>query len=116
MCDFDEVVTIHGTKKVTRPSAEEVRAHNILHIPYRDWCPERVAGRGKDLPHHHQASSEKLDIPSVHFDYCFLGSEDQVKHTVLVAKERSSKMTMSTIVPMKGASEEWAVRRLLAFN
>ena len=25
-------------------------------------------------------------MPEVHFDHCFLGSEDQAKHTVLVAK------------------------------
>ena len=33
--------------------------------------------------------------------------------TFIVVRERSSKMTMSSVVPMKGASEGWVVRRVL---
>ena len=33
------------------PSEEEVRAHNVSHLPFRDWCPDCVAGRAKDWPH-----------------------------------------------------------------
>lgn len=48
-------------------------------------------------------------------DYCFLGTEGSHTETVLVVRERPHRMTMSTVVPMKGASLEWVVRRVLAF-
>ena len=32
-----------------------------------------------------------------------------------MVKERNTKMTMSSIAPMKGASEEWTTRRVLGF-
>ena len=48
-------------------------------------------------------------------DYCFLGTEGSSTETVLVLRERPHRMTMSTIVPMKGASVDWCVRLVLAF-
>ena len=33
------------------PTEEEVRAHRVSHLPFREWCPECVAGRAKDWPH-----------------------------------------------------------------
>ena len=35
--------------------------------------------------------------------------------TILVAREKSTKMTLATVVPMKGASVEYPVRRTLTF-
>ena len=95
------------------PTQEEIDEHCLTLLPYRNWCRHCVRAKGKAADHAEHRREDGL--PEIHFDYCFLGSEDQAKHTVLVAKERNSKMTMSTVVPMKGASEEWAVRRLLAF-
>ena len=48
-------------------------------------------------------------------DYFFLDTEGSSIETVLVVRERPHRMTMSTIVPMKGASLEWTVRRTHAF-
>ena len=55
-----------------------------------------------------------MGLLELHMNPCFLGSEDSTKELVLVARERPHRMTMSTIVPMKGASLEWTVRRTLA--
>ena len=30
-------------KPAGKPTAEEVRAHRVSHLPFRDWCPECVA-------------------------------------------------------------------------
>ena len=32
-------------REVPTPSKEEVRRHNITHLPYISWCPQCVAGR-----------------------------------------------------------------------
>ena len=31
------------------PSRKEVEDHYLTHVPYRNWCPHCVRGRGKDL-------------------------------------------------------------------
>ena len=47
----------HGRREAARmndpklPSKAEVEAHNLTHLPYRNWCKHCVRGRGKDLPH-----------------------------------------------------------------
>ena len=50
-----------------------------------------------------------------HLDYCFMSTHGSPMCTILVAKEKSSKMTLATMVPMKGASLEYPVRRVLTF-
>ena len=54
------------------PSEEEIRAHRATHLPFREWCPECVAGAANDFPHRRHPASEKLEVPEVHLDYCFL--------------------------------------------
>ena len=33
------------------PSPEEVRAHDMTHLPYRSWCVHCVRGKGKSMAH-----------------------------------------------------------------
>ena len=72
-----------------------------------------MRAKGKAPDHKQQVREDGL--PEIHMDYCFLSSEGSRLHTVLVARERNSRMTLSSIVPHKGASEEWVIRRMLAF-
>ena len=39
-----------------RPTEEEVREHELTHIPYRSWCEHCVKGKAQQLPdmHGHQ--------------------------------------------------------------
>ena len=56
------------------PSPEEVRAHEMTHLPYRSWCVHCVRGKGKSMAH---ANREKEDdCREVHMDYCFMGGRD----------------------------------------
>ena len=95
------------------PTKEEVEEHNLTHLPFRNWCPHCVRGAGRSADHRVHVRDDGL--PEVHLDYCFLGTDGKSTETVLVVRERPHRMTMSTIVPMKGASLEWTVRRVLAF-
>ena len=57
-------------------------------------------------------------MPEVRVDYCFMGTNEDDKEkllTILVAKERDSGMMMSTIVPKKGSTGEFAAKRLNEF-
>ncbi len=96
------------------PTFAEVEEHRLTHLPYRNWCSHCVLGKGRTAPHYKRASRED-SLPEVHFDYCFMSTIDQPLVTILMAKERESKMCMATMVPMKGGSVEFPARRVLAF-
>ena len=53
-----------------------------------------------------------MEVP---FDYCFMSTRGSPLATVLVARGKSTRMTLPTVVPMKGASVKYPVRRTLSF-
>ena len=93
------------------PSAKEVEEHNITHIPYRNWCPHCVKGRGKEMSHRKDDDDGNRGIDEFHFDYCFPGDEFGFRLTVLVGVERYTGMKMAVVVPTKGADGSYAARR-----
>ena len=95
------------------PSQKEIDEHHLSHLLYRNWCPCCVAGKGKVASHFKQTRTDGR--PELHCDYCFLSTEGSPLATVLVAKEKTTRMTLSTVVPMKGASVEFPVRRIMQF-
>ena len=100
-------------KPASRPTEEEVRKHKATHLPFRDWCPECIAGAANDWPHRQLRDREPLAVPQIHCDYCFpkdaIGGDYVV---VLVARDRETKMTMAHVVPVKGAEQEWVTEQL----
>ena len=100
--------------EIKAPSKEEVRRHNVSHLPYRSWYPQCVAGRGKDHAHHARLKSEESRGEEVHFDYAFLRNEEGGERaTVLVGRCRRSKFLTAHVVPSKGESEEWVVDEVM---
>ena len=96
--------------EVKAPTKEEVRRHNVSHLPFRSWCPQCVACRGKDDAHRAREDPEAARGAEVHFDYAFLRNEEGGnKATVLVGRCRQSKFLVAHVVPAKGESEEWVV-------
>ena len=80
----------------------EIDDHNLTHLPYKSWCAHCIAGKGKVA--HHTKQDWKDGLPELHLDYCFLSTEGSPLATILVAKEKQTKMSLSTVVPLKGAS------------
>ena len=65
----DEVVRKLVDPKL--PSLKEVDDHWVAgHLPYRNWCSECVAAKGKDMDHQ-QDGGKSRGIPEYSFDYCF---------------------------------------------
>ena len=109
-----------GARKVKKvqdprePTKEERVEHELTHLPYRSWCRHCVRGRGKQMPHHEGA--QDTNMSEVHMDFAFLGrEEDPFKTlTVLVAKERTSRMVMSAAVPRK-TTGTYVAKRVAGF-
>jgi hypothetical protein len=97
------------------PTAEERSEHEMTHLPYRSWCRHCVRGRGKEAAHCRQAQAEG-ELHELHFDFAFMGEEDEPGKcvTMLVVRERRSRMTLATAVPSKSTGQ-FVVDRVLAF-
>ena len=50
-----EVRRLQGPKL---PSAAEVEAHRMTHLPFRLWCKRCVAGRGREDAHQKQKEAD----------------------------------------------------------
>ena len=97
-----------------KPTLKEVENHYRTHLPYRNWCPHCVRAKGKDLDHRRAVEGVR-GLPEFSFDYCFPGDELGYKLTVLVGRERTTGMSMATVLPSKGSTGKFAVDKALEF-
>ena len=98
-----------------KPTRDEVEDHNLTHLPYRSWCRHCIRGRGKETSHQQQDGEDRT-VPEFHMDFCFPGYEESSTEylTVLVARMRGTRMTMSTVVPSKHVGD-FITKRTVAF-
>ena len=95
------------------PSRAEMDLHMLTHVPFRSWCEHCVCGRGEGVKH--EKGDELPEQVEVRLGFCFMGDEGQDKKlTILAARERQTRMTMSTVAPTKG-DNEFLARRVQAF-
>ena len=98
----------YGKREVVRrrdprePTKEEKEEHEKTHMPFRNWCRHCVNGRGKE------ETCRKMDrrheMVEVRLDFMFMGKEESEKTlAMLVVKERSGGMVMSTVAPTKSS-------------
>jgi hypothetical protein len=97
------------------PTSAERASHEMAHLPFRSWCRHCVRGRGKNAAHYKQAQGEG-ELHELHFDFAFMGEEDEPGETIamLVVRERQSRMTLATAVPSKSTGK-FVVDRVMAF-
>jgi hypothetical protein len=91
------------------PTKKDVDEHNLTHLPYRNWCQYCVEGKGKMAPRFKQPARTD-GLTEIHVDYCFMSTKGNPLATILVAKEKATKMSMATVVPLKGGSIEFPAR------
>ena len=91
------------------PSEEEIRSHNLTHLPYKDWCP--ACNMAKARPDAHRVDVESLkqrETPVISFDYCYtgktgeaVGEGDQVQKLTAVVVHDSHSNAVHCI-PVRG--------------
>ena len=64
-------------KRPMTPTKEEPERHLPLHLEYRDWCEDCVAGRGVAAPHRSRTDDEGSIGVTIHGDYSFLRREER---------------------------------------
>ena len=107
------------------PTRSEWLDHCATHVPYRAWCPHCVEGRGRELGHFACQPAEGRNVPTVSFDYAFIGDKGNIENQieadgepgaikVLIVRDNKSKALFAHTVPVKGADEEgFAVKAIV---
>jgi len=87
--------TVHGPKRVSKAERD---AHNATHIPYRDWCPHCVKGRGRSTAHKKQTEEDKEitdnKVPRILMDYFYMTEEDRKAHRKYASSMRKQRKDM----------------------
>ena len=103
------------------PTQKMIDDHNVSHLPYRDWCPACVRGRGKSIPHRKVVDKEEDQLPVISIDYGFFGAPGVDGATgvadhempVMIVFDRASKSIWSHVVPSKGIMHPWSTKALI---
>ena len=103
------------------PSKKERDEHETTHIPFREWCPACVMGRGRRHPHRHvhrDDDDQEKRRPIIGMDYFFMknkeGADDKMI-TIIVAKEDSKKNVFTSIAERKGVVVPWLLDSMTSF-
>ena len=95
------------------PTQEEIEKQRIVHLPYRDWCPECIEAFGRERAHH-LSSDHQRSIPLLSCDYMYLSrsgvfardelpqGERDAAIRVIVAKCSKTQARVAHGVPQKG--------------
>ena len=101
-----------GVKAPEQPTQQQIRVHNLTHLPYRNWCPICVESRGKADSHKKQTSKQ----PVIQIDFCYIkGIDEQQTTPILTAIDIQTGMISATLISDKQPLFEYATNQLLAF-
>ena len=112
--ELDEAVDPLRRRVCRQPTPAEVRQHRLTRLPFREWCPECVAGAANDHPHRTRPAEipEHLVVLEVLWDFCFPSDADGDQcAVVLVGRDTETRMTVAHVVPMKVADMEWVTEQ-----
>ena len=99
-----------------RPDEEEVRRHQLTHLPYAAWCRTCIAAKARDRPHRQGGGGDREGVPVVELDYAYLAvAGSRALSTVRVAAEKDSGYAMARVVQVKGRGDAMAVQAVLRF-
>ena len=106
-----------GMRKPKAPTKKEMEEHLPTHLPYREWCPQCVAGQAIGIQHKSKGKDEEAIGITVSMDYCFLSNteDDEEKEPVLVMYDDRTKAVWCVMTDSKGPLSwvvKWCVSKL----
>ena len=83
------------------PTEEEVREHNMTHIPFKPWCELCIAHKSRQDKHHREShTSSEQSVVSFDFGYADRGTDETL--IMLCIHDRHTKMMHAVPTPSKG--------------
>ena len=106
--DSHEEVDMKMRRAPKEPTKEERERHELTHLPYRNWCPVCVRGRGRNTPHRQVKSRDEGGVTRISMDYFFLGDVDQeaAEHPMIVMTDENTRNRYARAVTKKGIPED----------
>ena len=83
-------------------------AHNVTHVPFRDWCSICVASRGRSSPHRRVVVNKTADtLPKFQTDYMFIRTmaESNTQPCIAFVETRSG-VVISFVCARQGGYED----------
>ena len=98
------------------PTKEEIREHEVTHLPFRPWCRHCVFGKGVRSPHLKSDDKEKIGT-TISMDYCFMADDEEEGDLpgVLVIWDDNHECLWALPVDKKGPVDwvvKWIVNKL----
>ena len=73
--EAEEGIKVKGVKNVYLPSQQEIEEHELTCLPFRDWCPYCVQGKGVSAAHK-KRKEEETQVPVISMDYMGLSKRE----------------------------------------
>ena len=70
-----EIPNVH--KSPVGQSQHERERHEAIHIPYREWCEDRVNRKATDSQHTVNSGKEGYRFPTIAMDYMYMGARGE---------------------------------------
>ena len=110
--EHHEAHRARGLRQPQQPTPQQIAEHNLTHLPYRNWCPICVQGKGRQDNYKKQQSRQ----PVIQVDFAYIKSQQDPKTTpVLTAVDVTTQLCMAVLVPDKASMMDYMVNNLQAF-
>lgn len=99
--------TIEPRRHPGNPTQEEIDEHELIHCPFRSWCPICVEAQGKEDPHYKDIKRDITnESPVVSMDYKEVSEYDDSKSklSMIVCRDKWIKIVASHAVKAKGST------------
>ena len=94
------------------PTPQQIAEHSLTHLPYRNWCPICVQGKGRQDNYKKQQSRQ----PVIQVDFAYIKSQQDPKTIpVLTAVDVTAQLCVAVMVPDKPSMMDYMVNNLQAF-
>ena len=100
--------TVEPRRHPGNPTQEEVAEHELIHCPFRSWCPICIEAQGKEDPHYKETKRDIInESPVVSMDYKEVSEYDDFKNKVImiVCRDKWTKSVATHVVKAKGSNE-----------
>ena len=110
--EHHEAHRARGLRQPQQPTPQQIAEHNLTHLPYRNWCPICVQGKGRQDNYKKQQSRQ----PVIQVDFAYIKSQQDPKTTpVLTAVDVTTQLCMAVLVPDKSSMMDYMINNLQAF-
>ena len=109
--EIEEAIQVKEIPNVCMPCEAEVNLHNLIHLPFRDWCPYCVQGKAVSYPHLKRRKEED-EVPVISSDYMGLKHREpeEGQNPIIVTVDRRTKTKYAHVLKAKGV-DHYAVER-----